>query len=371
MQLLYIGDLPIRSDRSGGPVVLWRHQQLFCGRIASADSLLGYQPQRGFQIARLLRRLRLSRLALILQPWLWSLDIRIQPHEIQYIRSNADAILTVGHGLTWLQAIAAARHTGLPLVTVVHDWYPDASGCPRWGLWLWQLTFYQLLHRSSLIFAVSTGMARQIGEHPNLQLLPPIPDPELQPCPPRQPHGGPWRLYYSGLCGGIYQPLLQSLIDAVADDPRFALHCSGEEHQNLKMAAAEGRLRTSGFLDGELWQQAFNEADALVVVLNFERRHRRHLATHFPSKLVEYANRGRPIVIWGPPWSSAVQWGQSAPHVLTHTTVSARHLIDAIDAWLPYQPISIPPAQAFSAAQISEQFERGIKSIFSHSQVEP
>ena len=58
---------------------------------------------------------------------------------------------------------------------------------------------------SALIFAVSEGMAHEIGPHPNLQVLPPIPDPDLKPCPPHQLHGGPWHLYYSGLCGGLYQ----------------------------------------------------------------------------------------------------------------------------------------------------------------------
>jgi hypothetical protein len=85
----------------------------------------------------------------------------------------------VAHGLGWLQAMAAARASGLQLITVVHDWYPDASGCPLWGLWIWERSFRQLMCRSVLIFAVSEGMARQLGPHPNLQVLPPIPDPAL------------------------------------------------------------------------------------------------------------------------------------------------------------------------------------------------
>ena len=135
MRLLYLGDVPIRQDRSGGSVVLWRHQQLFRnGSITSANSQLGHHPSWGAALWSVLRRIRLGRLGLILQPWLWNQDVRFNPDESQCIRATADAILTVAHGLTWLQAIAAARATGLPLITVVHDWYPDASGCPRWGM---------------------------------------------------------------------------------------------------------------------------------------------------------------------------------------------------------------------------------------------
>lgn len=361
MRLLYLGDVPIRPDHSGGSVVLWRHQQLMRdGSITAADPQLGHRPGIGQMLWGVLRRIRLGRLALILQPWLWSLDVQVQPEELQAIKARADAIFTVAHGLVWLQAMAAARATGLPLITVVHDWYPDASGCPRWGLWIWERCFRQLMRSSALIFAVSEGMAREIGPHPNLQVLPPIPDPALQPCPPRQSHGGPWRLYYSGLCGGLYQSLLQQLIDAVAADPRFALHISGPGSDSLRLPEANPRLRRSGFLEGAAWQQAFDEADALVMVLSFERRHRRHLATHFPSKLVEYASRGRPIVIWGPSWSSAVLWGQEKPQVLIHAVVSGFNLIEAIDTWLPHQPASIPLDPAFSAARIAGQFERAL-----------
>lgn len=369
IRLLYIGDVPIRPDRSGGSVVLWRHQQLFSrGSITAAEPSWLHRPGRGHRLWRLLRRLRLARLGLILQPWLHQLDLNLSAEHERQLPQQADAILTVGHGLGWLEAMRAARATGLPLITLVHDWYPDASGCPRWGLWLWERSFRRLMHCSALVLPVSEGMARQIGPHPNLRVLPPIPDPQLRPCPPRQIHPGPWRLYYSGLCGGLYRPLLQHLIQAVAADPRFELHCSGEGHQDLHLPAAEGRLRSSGFLDGEAWQEAFNEADALVLVLSFERRHQRHLATHFPSKLVEYANRGRPIVIWGPPWSSAVQWGQGKPEVLIVSRPSATDLLDAANLWLHHQSLEPQPAKGMTAQTIKTSFDEAVGQLMAANQ---
>ncbi|QPN65920.1 glycosyltransferase [Synechococcus sp. CBW1006] len=338
-------------------MVLWRHQQLFrCGSITSADPQLGRKPGLGMRVWNLLRRLRLGRVGLILQPWLWQRDLSFSAGELCLLRQQADAILTVAHGLGWLQAMAAANATGLPLITVVHDWYPDASGCPRWGLWIWERSFRWLMRSSALVFAVSEGMARQIGPHPNLQVLPPIPDPALQPSPPRQPHSGPWQLYYSGLCGGFYKPLLQQLIDAVAADPRFGLHLSGPGSEGLRWSDGNSRLRRSGFLHGPAWQQAFDEADALVLVLSFERRHRRHLATHFPSKLVEYANRGRPILIWGPPWSSAVQWAIDQSGVLCHTTHLAPQFLEAADVSLQLLDVDTPMASGLSAEYISALF---------------
>jgi hypothetical protein len=153
------------------------------------------------------------------------------------------------------------------------------------------------------------------------------------------------------------------LIVAVAADPRFALHLSGPGHEDLPQLSGNSGVRCSGFLEGAAWQQAFDEADALVLALSFERRHRRHLATHFPSKLVEYSNRGRPIVIWGPPWSTAVQWGQEKPQVLIHTLASGTGLLDAIDCWLPHQSRSTPLDPALTAKRISHQFEHALVQL--------
>jgi len=363
IRLFYIGDVSLRPDQSGGSVVLWRHQQLFSGCITSVDRRLGHRPAKGATILRLLRRLRLGQLALILQPWLWILDLRLHPEELQTIKANADGIFTVAHGLVWLQAMAFADATGLPLITVVHDWYPDASGCPRWGLWIWESCFRQLMRSSKLIFAVSEGMAREIGPHPNLQVLPPIPDPALQRCPPRSPHLGPWSLYYSGLCGGLYQPLLQQLIDAVSADPRFALHVSGSSSDSLRIPEANTRLRRSGFLEGAAWQQAFDEADALLLVLSFEHRHRRHLATHFPSKLVEYVNRGRPIVIWGPAWSSAVLWGAGRDSLLCVSEQAPSNFLLATSRWLGEQPATTSIPIDLLPATISSIFNRVVHQV--------
>lgn len=321
---------------------------------------IGYRPGLGHALWSLLRRFRLGRLALILQPWLWQRDIQFTPQQLASMRQQGDAILTVAHGLSWLQAMAAASSSRLPLITISHDWYPDASGCPRWGLWIWEHYFRQLFQHSALVLAVSEGMAHEIGTHPNLNVLLPIPDPDLQPCPPRQPQQGPWRLYYSGLCGGLYSSLLNKLIDAVASDRCFALHCSGPDAPTLPMPASQPRLRSSGFLHGDSWQQAFDEADVLVLVLSFELRHRRHLATHFPSKLVEYANRGRPIVIWGPLWSSAVQWGQDQPSVLCFCSKSAQALLRQLSAWLPQQPLRTDPDKQLSAACLATQFNHAV-----------
>jgi hypothetical protein len=38
--------------------------------------------------------------------------------------------------------------------------------------------------------------------------------------------------------------------------------------------------------------------------------------TSFPSKLPEYAQFGKPIVIWGPEYCSAIHWGREGDRAL-------------------------------------------------------
>jgi hypothetical protein len=227
-----------------------------------------------------------------------------------------------------------AELSGLPLISIFHDWYPDASGCPKGWTWVWDQWFRKLYQRSALAFVVSPGMGRELGDHPNSHLLPPIPansesfkakagDSTLTPADSSRV-----RLYYAGHSGGLYAPMLRELIQAVQGDERFQLRISGSETAQLAEFSQKGKVEVLGFLNGDEWQRAFEEADLLLVVLPFEKRRERHLRTHFPSKLVEYANRGRPILIWGPETSSAVSWARDASNVLICTSQHVEALLE-------------------------------------------
>jgi hypothetical protein len=50
------------------------------------------------------------------------------------------------------------------------------------------------------------------------------------------------------------------------------------------------------------------EADVLVVPMSFHPDDRSNIEVAFPSKLADYTATGLPILIWGPPYSSAARW---------------------------------------------------------------
>jgi hypothetical protein len=284
--------------------------------------------------------------------------------------STYSAILTVAHGLAWVEAMKLSKATGLPLVTLFHDWYPDASGCPSPLIAVWDYWFRRLYHRSSLAFCVSEGMIQELGPHPNVHLLPPIPDPLAKPVPEVQHtiSGKRIRLYYSGFAGGLYRPMLEELIKAVHRDLGFKLRISGSETDELRSLADGAQIQVSGFLDGSEWQQAFDESDALLVVLPFDPRKQRHLRTHFPGKLVEYANRGRPLAIWGPAESSAVIWARNSEKILVCTEPNAEEFLRQVGAWFSNGSARRKLAArdsklAFDPAGIQCIFEREILAV--------
>ena len=61
-------------------------------------------------------------------------------------------------------------------------------------------------------------------------------------------------------------------------------------------------------------------ASCLLVIMPFSETGRRFATYSFPSKLTEYTRFGRPIVIWGPKYWSAVDWAERSHAALAATT---------------------------------------------------
>jgi hypothetical protein len=61
--------------------------------------------------------------------------------------------------------------------------------------------------------------------------------------------------------------------------------------------------------------------------------------TSFPSKLPEYAQFGKPIVIWGPEYCSAIHWGREGDRALCITEASPKVVVAAL------QNLSVDPQE--------------------------
>jgi glycosyltransferase involved in cell wall biosynthesis len=98
-------------------------------------------------------------------------------------------------------------------------------------------------------------------------------------------------------------------------------------------AAAQGldqpNIRWEGMVSSnELIRRLRAEADFLFAPMSFDERDRYNMEISFPSKLTDYTAMGLPLLIYGPPYASAVRWAEENPGsavVLTSENVEDMH----------------------------------------------
>ena len=54
------------------------------------------------------------------------------------------------------------------------------------------------------------------------------------------------------------------------------------------------------------------KADAFLITQSFEEKHSRLMQTNFPSKLVEFAQFGKPLILWAPSNASGPKWAMES-----------------------------------------------------------
>ncbi len=65
----------------------------------------------------------------------------------------------------------------------------------------------------------------------------------------------------------------------------------------------------------ELVEMLRQDADVLFISMSFSREERSNMEICFPSKLTDYTAIGLPLLISGPPYSSAIRWAKENPCV--------------------------------------------------------
>jgi glycosyltransferase involved in cell wall biosynthesis len=115
--------------------------------------------------------------------------------------------------------------------------------------------------------------------------------------------------------------MLGEALVCVADLPRVRLEVRGSRPQ-WPMSLQERMKRSENWLDfvsGAQWQSWLQSSDAFLVPMVFDPAMRRRMETSFPSKLPEFTQFGKPIIIWGPEYCSAVQWARQGQRALCVT----------------------------------------------------
>jgi len=247
---------------------------------------------------------------------------------------SPDLIMTVAQGDLWKVATRQARKQKIPLITIFHDWWPDMAGVHTSFKPVLDRQF-RAAHRDSVkSLCVSEGMRQALGS-PHGEVLYPIPAQKSSfdsRMIAKKNHDVSLRVIYMGNLGE-YGAALQQVMELTKEHPNIRLEARGASPSwpSQFKEEMEGRGLWRDFAPRDQLDQWLSSADAYLVAMSFEDSMRRRMETSFPSKLVEYAQLGKPIVIWGPEYCSAVRWARMKDSALCVTDRSAASLVEALE----------------------------------------
>lgn len=344
-QLLYLGDVPVEASYHGSALLFrllqgWPAERL---RIIEAD-LLRSQPERrltGVQYAELRvgnRRLRHTRFAGWYGAWLMRTGGRAGGVSQLLAGFRPEAVLTVTHGFSWLTAARFAAQHELPLHLICHDDLPRAALIPeRFQPWL-DREFGRVYRQAASRLCVSPFMCEAYRERYRAEGTVLYPS-RAADClrfdaPPermaRNDH--PFTVAFGGSINSPgYVTALVSMASALAPIGGQLLIFGPLTPQEARQAGLErpnivlrGLVKSS-----KLMTRLREEADALFVPMSFTTVDRPNMEIGFPSKLTDYTAVGLPLLIFGPPYCSAVQWAQENQGVAELVTKDSPELLAA------------------------------------------
>jgi len=319
LRVLLVSIVPPRNDW-GVRIVMHRHlveRNPFKLHVASnadfEDGLLVHTPLR---LPYLIHRLRKSRFGPRLAAWITDYENFIWPLTANDALEEAvekfqpEVILTLAEcGLCHIARKTAERHR-LPLAGLFLDWFPVMKG--HYGHKATQRILSQRYHElyaaCDLAFCTSDGMQEMLGPHPNSHVIYPMPGRHRVPEKSWPPSNGKFRLVYVGAVENFYGRMLCSLIEKIETTNDLEIFLVGPNDwpaESLQRAKAKGICL--GFMPAEEAAKVVAGADALLVVMSFEKEHELCMRTSFRTKFLDYVAFGKPVILWGPEYCTPVR----------------------------------------------------------------
>ena len=319
-RILLVSIVPPRND-CGVRIVMHRmfvERSPFELHVASnadfANDLLVHTPLR---LPGPLHRLRKGRFGPRLAAWITDYENFVWPLTTNAALETAvetfkpHVILTLAEcGLCHGARKTAERH-GLPLAGLFLDWFPVMKG--HFGHEFTQTTlsrrYRELYSACDLAFCTSDGMQEVLGLHPNSHVIYPMPGRHSVPEEPWPPSNKKFRLVYVGSVENFYGRMLCSLIEKMEPTKDLEIIVVGPNADwpldVLNRAKANGIYL--GFKSPEQAAAVMASADALLVVMSFEKEHELFMRTSFTTKFLDYVAFGKPVILWGPDYCTPVR----------------------------------------------------------------
>jgi len=326
--LLYIGDVPIERSYHGSLVLYRLLEDYPAGSLTiietGTESISAHRltdvpyvslPMRSRWLDTRFHSLVLS----------WSMMRAARPDFLNKLSElNFDAVVTVGHGLGWLLAAAVAVEAGVPLHLIMHDDWPRVANVPQqFRNWL-DRSFARVYRQASSRMCVSPFMredylARYRCDAEVLYPSRAKNSPDFETVPTRmKPDDAQLTIAFAGTINSEgYVRVLRQLSQSLSKIGGRLLLFGPISQDAAKQHGLDDRHVVLGGLlsPSDLIVRLRNEADVLFVPMSFDRLERSNMEMAFPSKLADYTATGLPLLIYGPPYCSAVRWAHDNPGV--------------------------------------------------------
>jgi hypothetical protein len=174
-------------------------------------------------------------------------------------------------------------------------------------------------------------MQEMLGAHPNSHIIYPLPGRHcISPTSPTVSNGKA-RLVYVGSVENFYGRMLNSLIERVeaTDDLDLVVVGPNADWPSDILERAQKKKIYLGFKPPEEAAAILASADALLVVMSFEPEHRLFMQTSFTTKFLDYTAFHKPIILWGPEYSTPVRVAQNSGGALVVTASDAAAVVSA------------------------------------------
>jgi glycosyltransferase involved in cell wall biosynthesis len=327
-RLAFVTEVP-PLNLSSGPAQLYRLLIQY-----PADRLLlfedaGLPRYPGYELPGVIRRRMMFNWTRLMRsrfgPWNGALMFMLDPLLLArrlsriFRASGCEAVLGIAHGHVWWAAFVASRRLGLPFHLIMHDHWRYSMALPGWLDRRAERRFATAYRGAASRLVISPGMARRYESAygAGARLLYPLRprESEVHLRAPDRADRSFCFAYAGGMDGEWARRAVVDLAHAVDPLGARVLVC-----QNVSLDALRASGLTADNVDLQPFLPALDlhrhlrlRADALFLPMSFGAADRDNMEVCFPSKLADYTVPALPLLVYAPPYSSAVEWAAANP----------------------------------------------------------
>jgi len=304
----------VPENKMGGALLLFRHfllkSDFEIGVVTNNSVLVPGVFYRHLPEPPLLQRLKRTRFVLLAGDYTELLHSHLFDHRLYAAAREfqPDMIFNVAETYFSFHAQMLAKKLGVPFVSYFMDWANFATRTHQWALPYMDRMFRRLYREADLAFCISEGMRNELGTHPNSHVLYPTGANLNSAENPVPSTNEKFTFCFAGNLDRWYGTMVRDLIQTCESEASISLKIFGSNHQwpDSFVVAQRSKGIFRGFHPFEQLIPEFQLADAFLLPLGFGADAALIERTSFKTKLLDYILFEKPILIWGPEYSTAV-----------------------------------------------------------------